>query len=510
MRLTIANRLIIGFGSISLVALISLVVLNKAVTTNKNATELNTMLYSPSVAELNNLEQLTSKTKQLTKNWVFIDKHDDTQDKNELRDILSFEYNNNKTELIRLSENWDATYVNSLEKIFVSIENKLFPMVKNVMESLNSFESYNDLMVLFEITPMVEANGEIILETNLLIEEIQTLQTSINLLEQESSQLMLKSFNSVQRFIIVLIIFIIGFAIIAALLTTRSIVKPLNFLKSNINHKGEGDFTSTLVIERSDEVGDMFESLNGMTNNISNIVGEISNGATSVATNSKQVNDASLSIADGANQQAASTEEASATMEEMTSTIRQNSENAQQTEIIAKKVAKDVQVVSKSMADTANAMNDISTKILIINDIAFQTNILALNAAVEAARAGEHGKGFAVVAAEVRKLAEHSKIAANEIIDVSTHGVSVADEAKEQLTNMIGEIEKTAHLVQEITAASQEQTSGIDQVNNTIQELSQITQRNHLAADTLSTSSEQLLEQSENLLESITFFKVKK
>ncbi|MBU8891949.1 MAG: hypothetical protein KOO66_04170, partial [Bacteroidales bacterium] len=153
-------------------------------------------------------------------------------------------------------------------------------------------------------------------------------------------------------------------------------------------------------------------------------------------------------------------------------------------------------------------MKEIAEKIQIVNDIAFQTNILALNAAVEAARAGEHGKGFAVVAAEVRKLAERSKVAADEINVVSKSGVEISDKAGKQLEAVVPEMEKTVKLVQEISASSQEQNSGSDQINSAVQQLSQVTQQNAAASEELATSAEELASQADQLKDVISFFNV--
>jgi methyl-accepting chemotaxis protein len=213
-------------------------------------------------------------------------------------------------------------------------------------------------------------------------------------------------------------------------------------------------------------------------------------------------------MSQGATEQAASTEEASSSIEEMNATIKQNADNALQTEKIAQKSAADAQESGKAVTDAVLAMKQIAQKINIIEEIARQTNLLALNAAIEAARAGEHGKGFAVVAAEVRKLAERSQTAAAEISDLSGSSMEVAERAGTMLAKLVPDIQKTAELVQEISASSKEQSSGADQINGAIQQLNQVVQQNAGAAEEMASTAEELASQADQLQNTISFFKV--
>jgi methyl-accepting chemotaxis protein len=194
-------------------------------------------------------------------------------------------------------------------------------------------------------------------------------------------------------------------------------------------------------------------------------------------------------------------------MEQMAANIKQNSDNAQQTEKIAIKAAEDGRDGGKSVAETVSAMKEIAGKISIIEEIARQTNLLALNAAIEAARAGEHGKGFAVVASEVRKLAERSQTAAGEINKLSASSVQIAEKAGEMLTRMVPDIQRNADLVQEIAAASNEQSAGAGQINKAIQQLDQVIQQNAAASEEMASTSVELLTQAEQLQNTIAFFK---
>jgi methyl-accepting chemotaxis protein len=216
-----------------------------------------------------------------------------------------------------------------------------------------------------------------------------------------------------------------------------------------------------------------------------------------------------MQVSKGASSQAAAAEEASSSMEEMVSNIRQNADNAQQTDKIANKSAHDAQESGKSVLEAVAAMKEIANKISIIEEIARQTNLLALNAAIEAARAGEHGKGFAVVAAEVRKLAERSQKAAAEINQLSGVTLRVSENSGAMLEKLVPDIQRTAELVQEISAASREQDTGAGQINKALQQLEQVIQQNASAAEEMASTTEELTAQSEQLVGALGFFRTR-
>ena len=261
------------------------------------------------------------------------------------------------------------------------------------------------------------------------------------------------------------------------------------------------------VKERSPE-DELMRALGSMVSKLTEVVNEVKVAAGNVASGSEQMSSGSQQMSQGATEQAASAEEVSSSMEEMVSNIKQNADNAQQTEKIALKAAQDAKEGGKAVTETVSAMKEIAAKISIIEEIARQTNLLALNAAIEAARAGEHGKGFAVVATEVRKLAERSQTAAGEINKLSGSSVEVAEKAGEMLTRIVPDIQRTAELVSEINAASNEQNTGAEQINKAIQQLDKVIQQNASATEQMASTSEELSSQAEQLQDTIEFFKV--
>ncbi|MCJ8519991.1 methyl-accepting chemotaxis protein [Pseudorhizobium tarimense] len=297
-------------------------------------------------------------------------------------------------------------------------------------------------------------------------------------------------------------------AVAAAFWIAMSINRGLRNAIQSVQNVAEGDLTRFAPITSKDEIGDMLGYVNTMIERLRGVVADALAASDNVSSGSQELSASSETLSQGATEQASAAEEASASMEQMAANIKQNADNAAQTEKIARQSSRDAETSGQAVNRAVGAMRTIAEKISIVQEIARQTDLLALNAAVEAARAGEHGKGFAVVASEVRKLAERSQAAAAEISSLSGETVQVATEAGEMLNRLVPDIQKTAELVSEISAACREQDIGAAQINEAIQQLDKVTQQNAGASEEMSATSEELAAQAEELQASIAFFRV--
>jgi methyl-accepting chemotaxis protein len=268
----------------------------------------------------------------------------------------------------------------------------------------------------------------------------------------------------------------------------------------------QGDLTERIQSSSQGEFARLTQASNTTLDKLSATISDVLEAAHNLVAASEQLSSTAQSLSQGASEQAASVEETSASMEQMSASIAQNNENAKITGDIATRTAGETQEGGQAVQETVSAMKQIAHKISIVDDIAYQTNLLALNAAIEAGRAGEHGKGFAVVAAEVRKLAERSQVAAEEISRLASGSVSLAEKAGSLLGAIVPSIQKTADLVQEISAASSEQNSGVGQINAAINQISQSVQQNAAASEELASTSEEVNAQALELQSMMAFF----
>ena len=343
---------------------------------------------------------------------------------------------------------------------------------------------------------------------------------------------------------LVLTVTVLGLAV--SFLLARSLARPIARMAASMARAAKGDLSDVLEFDgRTDELGELSRSINGtyaylqemssvaeslsggdlrvrvvprsesdgfgksfvaMIDKLSQVIGEVRAGANALSGASAQVSASSQTLSQGTSDQAASVQETTASLEQMSGSIAQNAENGRQTEQMAVKGAHDAEEGGRAVGETIEAMRAIAEKISIIEEIAYQTNLLALNAAIEAARAGEHGRGFAVVATEVRKLAEKSQSAAKEIGTLASSSVSVAERSGQVLKDLVPAIRKTADLVQEVAAASAEQSSGVAQVNKAMARVDQVTQRNASAAEELASTAEEMAAQAQGLEQLVTFF----
>ena len=288
----------------------------------------------------------------------------------------------------------------------------------------------------------------------------------------------------------------------------RILIRPIDKLLVIAHAISQGHLDQTFEAQQNNEIGQLANAFQTMIEQLRVFAVQIKSTSNEVASGSRQVSSSAAQMSDGANQQAAAAEEASSSMEEMAANIRQNTENALQTEHIAVKVAEDALESGQAVENTVMAIQQIARKVATIQDITRQTRMLSLNATIEAARVQEYGKGFAVVAAEVRSLAERSQSAAAEITELAQVGVSVAERAGGMLEKLVPDIQKTAELVQEISAASKEQNMGADQINRALQQLDNVTQQNAASSEEIAATAERFAAQAEELKGIVSFFKI--
>lgn len=504
----IRQKLLYGFGIILFAVVLNSILTITTLTRNTSLNNRVTNIYAPTLQTLNNLDVLITQSKMLIRNWVFVDKQPGTPDKIRLENLHKTEWPEAKVKIEELAAGWkQQEYRDTLQMVFETMD-QVFEMHRTIMQNLASFNDYEDIMLFFEAENLVTEGGDIMKlsdEALVKVKNLNAFYASENAAALDQTK---KSSNTLLLTVILMGLITIAAALLIAILLYSNVVTPLTKGVEFAKAISAGDLTASVDVNQNDELGILATELSTMALTLKKTVLSIKENANNLVYSSETLKDSSLQLSRGSADQAASAEEVSTSIEEMVANIEQNNENAIETEKITVETAKDVNTASQLTTEATSSMKAIAEKIGIISDIAFQTNILALNAAVEAARAGEHGRGFSVVAAEVRKLAERSKVAADEIANLVSKGLKVSQQAGEKSRLLVPDIEKTTMLIKEIAAASLEQKTGADQINMAMQQLNMITQENASSSDELTQSSQQLLNLAQNLQEAVRYFKI--
>lgn len=506
-QMTIARKLVGGFGVICAVILVNAIVTVTTHFFSRSLQETESEEFLPVKANLELLMSKINESRRLAVNWVFVDHQPNTPDKVKLAAIVNTEYEAVFKQVKDKTLSWEQSFLDTLA-VLDEKAHAFFDMERTVMNNLSTFDSYDDPILLMESEMLVQSDGDI----EVAEKELQAVLAKLDgICDAKCVDIRNRIDSSATLqlvFVFTLSFLVLGVALVVGVALYRGIVMPLKKGVEFAEAIGSGDLTASISVEQKDEIGQLAAALQTMAESLKSTVLTIERNANELVASGGQLRDSSQKLSKGASEQAASAEEVSTAIEEMVANIDQNTENAVATEKLTSSSVSNVTLSSQYSAEAAEAMKTIAEKISIISDIAFQTNILALNAAVEAVRAGEQGRGFSVVAAEVRKLAERSKQAANEIVALVNKGLKVTQMAGEKAKNLVPDIEKTTVLIKEISAASLEQKTGAEQINLAMQNLNVITQENASSSDELTNNSVLLSQLATNLKLLIGKFKL--
>lgn len=462
----------------------------------------------PSATHLQELMDMITNSQLLVKSWIYIDKIADTPDKLRLRAIHETEYGALRAAIEPLAANWSDENREAYEAITAGITDTLFPLQRAVMEQLNTFEAYDDFMVLVTVQPMVEESGEITVVTTHILAELEGLMEKQRTLQMESHAQVEKASLFMRFFTLISASLGIAIGLFIAWRMGSSFTKKIRLASDTLNEVSNGNLSVRFNIEGSDEISQLLIRLRHMVKRLTEIVHTIGKNSESIMQAEEELLRVANETAEGAATQSSNSEEISASMSEMLEIINRNTQNATHTDRVFDDVRRNMEEMRREAERSVASIVTITEHINVMSEIAEQTNILALNAAVEAARAGEHGRSFAVVAGEVRRLAERSRSAADQILSVASSTVQDTRKSAGLLQKILPEIVRTSELIKEIVAGSLQQSQGADQINLSMQQLNEIIQRNAQTAEELVSSSTRLSGSAKELGESMGLFRI--
>jgi len=388
-----------------------------------------------------------------------------------------------------------TSYINSM-RINSGTENSLLDKLKAYEEAFASVVEIDQIIGRSKTEGVTGDMRNAVHKIEPLIAQVVTIITN------KSENIRARTAMSLTGAIALLIILVF----ISLSLISRSIIKSIKTAQDVVNEMSKGKIVSTIKAASNDEMGDLLQDIAVMTTQLKDIIIAIMSASDSITSVGDAINNYSQKLAEGTSELASSLEEVSSSMEQISANIKQTAGNSKETESISYMASDGIKSVHEASNRTLLSVQDIAKKVMIIDTIANQTNILALNAAIEAAKAGEHGRGFSAVAHEVKKLAEQSRESASSIIEQTENGVIDTRNSVELLEKVLPDIHRTSQLVQEITVAGSEQTSGTMQINEAIRMINTVTQNNAHTAQELQNISEDLAGRAVKLKELISFF----